>query len=703
MTKIPPAMSNLDNLSAYFNGVYRVVLILYCNALTRALVSSFTEKERKKLTNAMKESKSGLPEMSAAEIRLSCLENDGYETPELNDKLYLHFRGFKKIENLEPYTGCKALWLDSNGFDQIEGLDALSELRCLYLAKNLISHIGGLSNLQFLTTLDLSNNRLTVIENLSCCPALQSLNVSKNAISLLENIQHLTACPALQTIDLMDNQLDGDVLPTLKEIPSLLSVALNGNPATRAPSFRKKIIAALPKLCYLDRPVEEQERLGAVAFMEGGPDAERAARDAWREKQTKQRQDEMESFRTWQREQRQAREAEVAAGTYAGIKEFTEEEKAQRAREVEEAVHDEKVMLEGGVTKLAKKYWALEGKRDQDGHNFDALNEAVVELRREAAGGAPRVEGEDDLKNDDELVVEHEDDEDNSQGETSPGVSSTQTASPSKPSAEQGEGAPSLADADEDFTVEAEAVDASAQSDECDIVIEGADSEFAGMSEAQAANIREQRVNDSLRIYMRQREIEKAKKNGTYVPEPEPTTSTAVVTTSSTSVAPVSSTWAAAKVAPIPVVEPVDRPVYWSETMDLHLASMVRRHVFDFDQVATEFRALAETGTLGLTLSKVPEKLTSECMRLRWTQLDARQWADVGDSAGSGVPVYKVHVQVDQLGKGHGAQPSFQSMASIAAGSMPSYLTPPTQFPTVSDAASDDEDDGSKQILDGLD
>jgi hypothetical protein len=85
---------------------------------------------------------------------------------------------------------------------------------------------------------------------------------------------------ALQTIDLMDNQLDGDLLPTLERIPSLLSIALNGNAATRAPSFRKRLIASLPKLCYLDRPVEEQERLGAVAFMEGGAEAERAARDA---------------------------------------------------------------------------------------------------------------------------------------------------------------------------------------------------------------------------------------------------------------------------------------------------------------------------------------------------------------------------------------------------------------------------------------
>ena len=39
------------------------------------LSSYFTEKERKKLDAAAKDNLSGLPEMSEAEIKLSCLEN----------------------------------------------------------------------------------------------------------------------------------------------------------------------------------------------------------------------------------------------------------------------------------------------------------------------------------------------------------------------------------------------------------------------------------------------------------------------------------------------------------------------------------------------------------------------------------------------------------------------------------------------------
>ncbi len=94
-----------------------------------------------------------LPGMTPEELLRCCIESGGFETPELNERLYLHMRGFTRIGGLERYTGCQALWLDSNGIEVIEGLEPLTSLRSLYLSKNLISSIQGLNSLSLLISL----------------------------------------------------------------------------------------------------------------------------------------------------------------------------------------------------------------------------------------------------------------------------------------------------------------------------------------------------------------------------------------------------------------------------------------------------------------------------------------------------------------------------------------------------------------------
>jgi dynein assembly factor 1 len=69
--------------------------------------------------------------MSKATLQALCKEHKLYKTPSLNDKLYLNFKGFSKIECLEEYTGLKALFLEGNSLDSLEGLPALPELKCL--------------------------------------------------------------------------------------------------------------------------------------------------------------------------------------------------------------------------------------------------------------------------------------------------------------------------------------------------------------------------------------------------------------------------------------------------------------------------------------------------------------------------------------------------------------------------------------------
>lgn len=99
-------------------------------------------------------------------LRKLCKENGLYVTPHLNDKLYLHYKGVKRIENLEEYTGLKCIFLEGNCFDKIENLEKLSEMKTLYLHENLIETIEGLSTLTELDTLNLSKNAIRKIENL---------------------------------------------------------------------------------------------------------------------------------------------------------------------------------------------------------------------------------------------------------------------------------------------------------------------------------------------------------------------------------------------------------------------------------------------------------------------------------------------------------------------------------------------------------
>ena len=60
--------------------------------------------------------------ITAAYLREHCRDNDLYMTPHLNTVLYLHHKGFKKIENLEAYTGLKTIWLENNSIKVIENL-----------------------------------------------------------------------------------------------------------------------------------------------------------------------------------------------------------------------------------------------------------------------------------------------------------------------------------------------------------------------------------------------------------------------------------------------------------------------------------------------------------------------------------------------------------------------------------------------------
>jgi hypothetical protein len=67
-----------------------------------------------------------------------------YRTFELNEKLYFHYKGFAKIENMELFPDLKCLYWEGNGTSQISGLESNVQLVSLYLQENLIRKMEGL-------------------------------------------------------------------------------------------------------------------------------------------------------------------------------------------------------------------------------------------------------------------------------------------------------------------------------------------------------------------------------------------------------------------------------------------------------------------------------------------------------------------------------------------------------------------------------
>ncbi|ELK31432.1 Dynein assembly factor 1, axonemal [Myotis davidii] len=197
------------------------------------------------------------PRMTKHFLQKLCKQHKLYITPALNDTLYLHFKGFDRIENLEEYTGLRCLWLESNGIQKIENLEAQTEL------------------------------------------PLNTLQIAHNHLETVEDVRHLKECLKLCVLDLSHNRLsDPEILGILESIPDLRVLNLMGNPVIKnIPNYRRTVTIRLKHLTFLDdRPVFPKDRACAEAWARGGYAAEKEERQQWENRERKKITDSIEAL-----------------------------------------------------------------------------------------------------------------------------------------------------------------------------------------------------------------------------------------------------------------------------------------------------------------------------------------------------------------------------------------------------------------------
>lgn len=158
---------------------------------------------------------------------------------DLKDNRLTDLRGLSHQPNLEH------LYIDRNAFTSLDSLSKLTRLKALSASGNDLVNLVGLESMHDLTLLLVNSNRITGLEEIHGLNSLLVLMVFDNKLGRLG----LSRLPKLSSIDARDNQIETfdlrklpllmsvnltnnlvSDLSGLKDLPSLSSLTLDGNP-----------------------------------------------------------------------------------------------------------------------------------------------------------------------------------------------------------------------------------------------------------------------------------------------------------------------------------------------------------------------------------------------------------------------------------------------------------------------------------------
>jgi hypothetical protein len=193
-----------------------------------------------------------------------------FETPELNDSLYLHSLSISEIPTLIEFQHVLFLSLDQNQLTDLDWLPQFKNLRFLYLDNNLLEalHLSGDSVPDSLEQLHVANNAICSVEIVEDC-ACRNLKLVKlrqnKLIHFPRGVEYLLN---LEILDISENYIEEPVQVIsdfLKSLPTTLcQLYLSPNPfIANVRRYRQFILQHVPcNLTFLDSkfvsPVESE-------------------------------------------------------------------------------------------------------------------------------------------------------------------------------------------------------------------------------------------------------------------------------------------------------------------------------------------------------------------------------------------------------------------------------------------------------------